>query len=413
MTQTASMPRYMRRIFWLCFLVYSVTYIGRYNFSSAIPAMTLDGYDKNLLGLYGTGFFICYGLGQMVNGVLGDRVPPRHLITLGLLGSGVLNLLMGLVPPEMQWLWCVNGLFQSMLWSPIARLLAEWLPPEHCRRAMVRISYTMAVGALAAYGLAALMLELLSWRWVFFAAAICLVACGLVWAAGMGRIETRHAQDRIVYRPVPAQDGEQKQTASLWSIVWLSGLWVAGLALMSDGILKDGVSLWIPTYLTEQFGLDAAASSLATTLLPVLNIAGIYLSDQLNRLLKNEIKTAALLFAVATAALLLLTRTQTNLPVSLLLLGLTMMCALGVNMMLLGILPMYFVRFGRTSTISGLLNTCVHIASSFSSYGIAALSTAFGWNTTILAWCGVTLAGLACCALVDRRFYGYVRRISS
>lgn len=411
MTETRKMPRYMSRIFWLCFLVYSVTYIGRYNFSSAIPAMTLDGYDKNMLGLYGTGFFIFYGLGQMVNGVLGDKIQPRHMITVGLLGSGTLNLLMGFVPPNMLWIWCINGIFQSMLWSPIARMLAEWLPLEQCKRAMVNISFTMAVGALAAYGLAALMLQVLNWHWVFYAAAACLIACGVYWAISMGRIERKHADKRIVYRAVPSADGKPADSTPFFKMVMMSGLLVVGLALMSDGILKDGVSMWIPTYLTEQFGLGAAASSLAATLLPLLNLLGIYLADRLNRAIGNEIKSASIMFVIATLALVALTFSQSNMLISLLLLGLTMMCALGINMMLLGMLPMYFVRFGKTSTISGLLNTFVHLASSISSYGIAAISTAFGWNVAILTWVGVALIGLVCTLFVRKRFYGYVATI--
>mgnify|MGYP001034141065 CR=1 FL=1 len=411
MTETRKMPAYMRHIFWLCFLVYSVTYIGRYNYSAAIPAMTLDGFDKGLLGLYGTGFFICYGVGQLVSGVLGDHIPPRHMITVGLIGSGAVNLLMGLVPPGMHWLWCINGLLQSMLWSPIARLLAEWLPLAQCKRAMVNISFTMAVGALAAYGLAALMLLLLSWRWVFLAAALCLIACGAVWAACMSRIETRNAHKRIVYQAGPDQEEAGPAGMPLARVVLLSGLLVVGVALMSDGILKDGVSMWIPTYLTEQFGLGAAASSLAATLLPVLNLLGIYLTDRLNRVVKDEIKTSSILFAVASLALVALAFAQGSMLLSLLLLGLTMMCALGVNMMLLGMLPMYFVRLKKTSTISGLLNTCVHAASSISSYGIAAISTYFGWGVTILTWVGVTALGLVCTLAVRRRFYAFASRI--
>ena len=95
----------------------------------------------------------------------------------------------------------------------------------------------------------------------------------------------------------------------------------------------------------------------------------------------------------------------------LLLLGIAMMCALGINTLLVSVLPMYFVPLGRTSTITGLLNTCMHFASSVSSYAIAAMSAAWGWPPTVLGWAGVSLIGAVCTLAVRGRFYGFVRRL--
>ncbi len=180
-TGVRALPAHLRHLFFLCFLVYSAAYVGRYNYSSAIPAMAEAGFDRQVLGVYGTGFLFCYGAGQLLSGFLGDKVPARRLIAAGLVGSGLANLLMGFLPPGWQWIWCVNGLFQSMLWSPITRLLADWLPENARKGAMIQLSYSFAVGALAAYGLSALLLRIASWQWVFASAAICLLACGAVW----------------------------------------------------------------------------------------------------------------------------------------------------------------------------------------------------------------------------------------
>ena len=135
-----ALPAHLRHLFFLCFLVYSAAYVGRYNYSSAIPAMAEAGFDRQVLGVYGTGFLFCYGAGQLLSGFLGDKVPARRLIAAGLVGSGLANLLMGFLPPGWQWIWCVNGLFQSMLWSPITRLLADWLPENARKGAMIQLS---------------------------------------------------------------------------------------------------------------------------------------------------------------------------------------------------------------------------------------------------------------------------------
>ena len=402
------LARARRRLFLLCFLVYSAAYVGRYNFSPAIPAMAEAGFDREALGLYGTGFLLCYGLGQAVSGYLGDKLPARRLIAAGLLGSGLSNLLMGALPPGWQWIWCANGLFQSMLWSPITRLLADWLPEEARKKAMIRLSYSFAAGALLAYGLSALLLRLFSWQSVFYVAALCLLLCGAVWALQVGRIEARHAREKPALRPAA---GAGAAPLSLWRVVLLSGLLVVGLALMCDGMLKDGASMWIPTYLSEQFGLATADAALATTVMPLLNMLGVFLTERLTRLFRDEMRAAAALFGLAALSFLLLTLLPNHLLWALPLLGLAMMSALGINTLLVSVVPMYFVPLGRTSTITGLLNTCMHLTSSVSSYAIAALSLAFGWKLTVLSWAATALLGLLCALAVRRRFFGFVRNL--
>ena len=111
------------------------------------------------------------------------------------------------------------------------------------------------------------------------------------------------------------------------------------------------------------------------------------------------------------AALAALALVRESVAPALFLLGIAMMCALGINTLLVSVLPMYFVPLGRTSTITGLLNTCMHFASSVSSYAIAAMSAAWGWPPTVLGWAGMSLIGAVCTLAVRGRFYGFVRRL--
>lgn len=91
-----------------------------------------EGYLNQACGMVGTGFFICYGAGQLVSGFLGDRISPKWMIFTGLTGSAIANGIMSLLhsPQSMTIAWCINGLFQSMTWSPILRVFAEYLPAK-------------------------------------------------------------------------------------------------------------------------------------------------------------------------------------------------------------------------------------------------------------------------------------------
>ena len=53
---------------------------------------------KTLGGYITTAYMLCYGAGQMINGIIGSKVKPRFMIGTGLCGVTVCNLAMGLVP---------------------------------------------------------------------------------------------------------------------------------------------------------------------------------------------------------------------------------------------------------------------------------------------------------------------------
>jgi sugar phosphate permease len=102
----------------LCALVYFVSYFSRKDFAAVMVGMINSNIiDKPAGGLIGTGMFICYGVGQLISGYLGDRVKPKHLICFGLGTTAVCNLLMPLVPLSglMIPVWAVNGFAQAML----------------------------------------------------------------------------------------------------------------------------------------------------------------------------------------------------------------------------------------------------------------------------------------------------------
>lgn len=82
----------------LCSVSYAVLYIGRLNYSAALPEMIAEGIlNKTQGGMIATAYFAAYGFGQLVNGVLADRYNPYVQVTTGVVSSAVLNILMAFV----------------------------------------------------------------------------------------------------------------------------------------------------------------------------------------------------------------------------------------------------------------------------------------------------------------------------
>ena len=132
--ETKTAHRGARSIFLLCFLAYTVGYITRHHFETCISPMCADGILTDAFtGVILASFKIAYGAGQLVNGLLGTRISPKYMIATGLIGAGAANILAGCAPNATVLLicWILNGYFQSMLWAPIIRAFAEWMPDSN------------------------------------------------------------------------------------------------------------------------------------------------------------------------------------------------------------------------------------------------------------------------------------------
>ena len=60
-----------RQTFLILWITYASFYLGRVNFSVAIPGiMTQFGWEKTTIGIIGTALFWAYAAGQLINGYL-------------------------------------------------------------------------------------------------------------------------------------------------------------------------------------------------------------------------------------------------------------------------------------------------------------------------------------------------------
>ena len=66
------------RIFYACFIGYTVFYLCKKNIAVALPGLSAEyGYSNTELGLLGSSLYLTYGIGKFVNGVIADRADVR------------------------------------------------------------------------------------------------------------------------------------------------------------------------------------------------------------------------------------------------------------------------------------------------------------------------------------------------
>lgn len=404
-------------LFWLCWIAYFSTYIGRLNYSASLTGIILsEGFSKGQAGMIGTAFFFAYGAGQFVSGFLGDRLAPKKMVFTGLMVSGLCNLAMAGAKGSglMTAVWCVNGLFQAFIWSPMIRLMYEYYKTETRMKACVSLNSSVPLGTMAAYGLTALVIWLSGWRTMFVLAGAALIGTSMFWITGMKRVERYAAESgKMAEMPSGETGGSAKAAVNWKSLLIQSGFLFLMMALFVQGALKDGVTTWVPTYISETYGLSAILAITSTMVIPVFNLLGVYLASFANlHWFRNEVRTAGAFFVVSAAAILVLRLASgRSMAVSFLMLALATTAMMAVNTMLIAVLPSYFGVIGRASSVSGLLNSSVYAGGAVSTYGIGALSVALGWNATIVIWFLMAAVSAVICFLTVRKWIAYRKEV--
>ena len=392
-----------KRLAWLLTLLYCASYITRINYSASLQAIiTATGFPKSELAVIAVCMSITYGLGQIINGWIGDRIKPQNLLFCGLLLSSLINLVfpfsellpVGAVIPTMAMLWAVNGFAQAMMWPPIVKILVATMDDATYSYSVVRISWGSSFGTILVYLVAPLIISLSSWKAVFFACAAFGLAVAVLWGLLKSRVDCSESNPHGVAEKMVPQTLRFPRAALLPSLL-------IAFAIVMMGMLRDGVTNWMPTYLAEVFRFDDTMSILCTVSLAIFSIVSFSASAWLyRRFFANEVLCAAIIFAIAlVSAGGMYLFFGVGAAVAVLCMALITGCMHGINLMLITHVPKRFKRFGNVSTVSGVINSFTYVGAAISTYGIAVLSEAIGWRNTVGVWAIIALIGMGACLL--------------
>lgn len=192
---------------------------------------------------------------------------------------------------------------------------------------------------------------------------------------------------------------------SLGKVILLSALPVTIVSIILQGLIRDGVTTWMPIYLAESFGIPNEISILISSILPLFSILGILFASRLDRVIGNEVRSAFFLFtSAAVCGVLLIPLWNKSLIAVLLLFSVLYAAICGINLMLISRLPQHFLHYGCVSVISGLLNAFTYVGSSLSSFGVGHLAERFDWQFILGFWTAAALLGTLLTFLTMRKW---------
>jgi OPA family glycerol-3-phosphate transporter-like MFS transporter len=267
-------------------------------------------------------------------------------------------------------------------------------------------------------------IAVLSWRQVFLFYSLALFIVSGIWLITFGKIvhtewyewiklPSKPAKLRIEKREKPSEEtqGSQKKISHFFTGKKAPGIAIAFfcLALVSQGVVKDGLTTWIPAYMTKVFSLPASMAILSAGILPLINLGGIYLCRFLYDRTKDEGKIAIYLFGASfLAALVLRFAGGHHILFSLSTFAVITACMMGVNLMLVTFVPARFLKFGLVSFLTGLTNSMVYLGSSVSNFGIALIVEKVGWEGLLTLLPMLAILSIVFCILAVPRWAVFI-----
>lgn len=262
--------RYWRiRIFLSMYFGYAFFYLSRKSFTFAMPAMMDSlGFTKSDLGIISSVLYITYGLSKFVSGIMSDRSNPRYFMGMGLIITGVLNILFGMASSLLFFavIWGLNGWFQGWGWPPCARLLTHWYSQKERGTWWGLCSTSHNVGGAIIPLLVAYLISVSDWRTSMMVPGLICIVGGLIVISrlrdtpeslGLPPIEKYKSMGKVDENisEVRAPEAELTRRQLVMDYVLKNRyIWILAFAYFFVYVVRTAVNDWGQLYLYEHKG---------------------------------------------------------------------------------------------------------------------------------------------------------------
>ncbi len=395
--------RYWRwRIFLGMYVGYTFYYFTRKSFTFAMPAMMQDlGFDKSDLGILGSVMAITYGMSKFLSGMLSDRANPRYFMAIGLILTGILNILFGLSSSIIFFaiFWGMNGWFQGWGWPPCARLLTHWYSQKERGTWWGFWNTSHGLGGALIPLIAAFCAQYLGWRYALYIPGVTCIAVGLFI---INRL--RDTPQSLGLPPIekfrndyPAVKQTEEKEISLKDILFryvLSNryIWILAFAYFFVYIIRAAINDWSVLFLVETKGYSLLTAGACVCWFEVGGICGSltagWASDKIFQGRRGPINVIFSLGVVAAIAALWLSPGSAPIRDSLLMF--TIGFLIFGPQMLIGMAAAELSHKKAAGTATGFTGWIAYLGAAAAGYPLGKLTQELGWYGffSILCICG-------------------------
>ncbi|MBN2024890.1 MAG: MFS transporter [Pirellulales bacterium] len=422
---------FQRRIFASVWITYFAYYLCRYNMPVAQNRLgELFKWSAADTGMILTALTLLYAVGQFVNGQLADRFGSRRIVSLGALGSVVMNLavfaLLMAVDPEtcrremVLWglivFWGANGFFQAMGWSPMVRLMAHWFPVEGRGKVMGLVGTCYQFGGAVASVLAIFLTGYYAtalggdWRSAFLVPAVLFALVGLVFYLAVWNRPEDVGLPPVGETPAPGETSKSTLAGNVLQTLRNPYLWIVAGAFFMLDVNRYGFVNWLPKYLKAVYGAGEDASigrelaqMVSIGILPLGGAAGALVAGWATDRYFGGRRAPVIVILLALLGLFSLLfpyLDPKNTPLVVAVLAAIGFCTYGPHLLMVGHAAQDFGRKSGAAGAAGFIDSLGYVGASLAGWGAGVMIDGFGYQTTFLTFGWAGLAGAAMAALI-------------
>lgn len=362
-------------------ILYAIAYVSRSNYSIAVNTMIESNILSNeIKGVVNCVYFITYAVGQIINGYLADRKSPYKMIIIGSLLIFITQILMAtLYAPSyllIIW-WAINGFAQAMLWTPIFFIYNNYLNDKTKKAAITTVAISTPAGKILSYLIGGLSLNLSGWKMTFISAG-CLMLLILITF-----IIVKLSTNKNIIIPDLENKKKSIRHLTLFKSLISTGIIFIIPSMLMHGLLLNGALEWVPTILQNKYNLSSDTSSFICTIIPLIGILGVFISNFCYYKIfnHNAVYTCLTVMSLSFICSLLMFLTI-NISIEgligaiifTILFGFLYTFQLSYNHASISLIPSHFLSLGLVATVSGFLNAINYAGSAIATYGLSKIT---------------------------------------
>jgi len=287
-------------------LLYTSFYTCRYNFAIANKSISDEfGFTKGQMGTIITTALFAYACGQIINGLLTDRIGGKRAMLIGAAGTVIMNVLFGFASfAGMLSLFLlirgIDGYLQSFGAPGMVKINAAWFAKTERGRFAGIFGFMINAGRflINTFGPALLAgfvflglweVPPLHWRWLFW------IPAGIAVVAAVAMAFTaKETPQQAGFPPVDEEHIRGDETHASIATVFKAiasnpVIWVVALAYGCTGAVRQGIDQWFFRFMQEvhHFDLHDVRFKYLGVLIPFVASAGSLISGYISDLVFN------------------------------------------------------------------------------------------------------------------------------
>ena len=299
--------------------MYAAYYMCRYNFRFATPGMQAEfGFTTTQISDMLAIWSLTYGTGQLVNGLLCDRIGGKRSMQIGAFGTILVNLALGLLPLAVigsalaaaarvfgvtkfdpaflaiSGVWLVNGWFQSFGAPGMVKVNAAWFRRTERGTFAGIFGFMIQLGQVASSKLSPLILNGISigtlvvakgqWRWLFILPPLVTLTMAIFMSLTAKQTPEEAGYPGVVEDELDNSAGVTVSLKESFKTIFTHPLvWFYAAAYACTGAVRTSSDQLAILYFQEQLGMDMKTNipkvvigTLA--LMPMAAVGGSFLS---------------------------------------------------------------------------------------------------------------------------------------